>query len=40
MNPEIGVLLQSMSPGDNIDMGKGYDNNDQLHRSSLSQHLI
>ena len=33
MNPETGVL-------DNMDMGKGYDDNDWLHRSSLSQHLM
>jgi len=25
MNPEIGVLLQSMPPGDSMNMGKGYD---------------
>jgi len=25
MNPEIGVLLQSMPSGDSMDMGKEYD---------------
>ena len=40
MNPETGVLLQSMPPGNNIDMGKGYDNDDWLRQSSLSQHLM
>ena len=25
MNPEIGVLLRSMLPGDSIEKGKGYD---------------
>ena len=29
-----------MPPGVNMDMGKGYDDNDQLRRSSLSQHLM
>ena len=33
-------LLQLMPPGDNMDMGKGYDDNDWLHWSSLSQRLI
>ena len=40
MKPETGVLLRSMPPGDSMDMGKGYDDNDQLHRSSLSQRLM
>ena len=35
-----GSLLQSMPPGDNMDMGKGYDDNNWLRRSSLSQHLM
>jgi len=29
-----------MPPGVNMDMGKGYDNNNQLRRSSLSQRLM
>ena len=29
-----------MPSGDNMDMGKGYDDNDWLRRSSLSQHLM
>ena len=29
-----------MPPGVNMDKGKGYDDNDRLHRSSLSQHLM
>ena len=29
-----------MPPGVNMDKGKGYDDNDQLHRSSLSQRLM
>ena len=33
-------MLQSMPPGDNMDMGKGYDDNDRLRQSSLSQHLM
>jgi len=33
-------LLQLMPPGDNMDMGKGYDDDDQLHQSSLSQCLM
>ena len=40
MKPEKGVLLQSMPPGVNMDMGKGYDDDDQLRRSSLSQRLM
>ena len=42
-NREIGKdldMLRSRPPGDNMDMGKGYDNNDQLCQSSLSQHLM
>jgi len=34
------ILLQAMPPGVNMDMGKGYDNNDRLCRSSLSQCLM
>jgi len=26
MNPEMGVLLWSMPPGDSMEKGKGYDN--------------
>ena len=33
-------MLQSMPPGDNMGMGKGYDDNDQLRQSSLSQRFI
>ena len=33
-------MLQLMPPGDNMDMGKGYDDNDWLRRSSLSQRLM
>ena len=40
MNLETGVLLRLMSPGDNMDMGKGYDDNNWLCQSSLSQHLM
>ena len=29
-----------MPPGDNMDMGKEYDDNDQLRWSSLSQRLM
>ena len=29
-----------MPPEDNMDMGKGYDDNDRLCQSSLSQHLM
>jgi len=29
-----------MPPGVNMDMGKGYDNNDWLRRSSISQRLM
>ena len=29
-----------MPPGDNMDMGKGYDDDDQLCWSSLSQRLM
>ena len=37
MKSEKGVLLQLMPPGVNMDMGKGYDDNDQLRHSSISQ---
>ena len=40
MNPETGVLLQSMSPGDSIDMGKGYNDMISCATCSLSQHLM
>jgi len=33
-------VLQSMPPGVNMDMGKGYDDNDWLRWSSLSQRLM
>ena len=29
-----------MPPGSNMNMGKEYDDNDWLRRSSLSQHLM
>jgi len=38
-NREIGKelnMLRSRPPGDNMDMGKGYDDNDRLYQSSLS----
>ena len=34
------ILLQSVSPGDSMDIGKGYDDNNWLYRSSLSQCLM
>ena len=34
------VLLRSMPPGVNMDMGKGYDDDNRLRRSSLSQRLM
>jgi len=40
MNSETGVLLWSMPPGHNMDMGKEYDDDDRLCQSSLSQHLM
>ena len=40
MKPEMGVLLQSMPPEVNMDMDKGYDDNDWLCHSSLSQRLM
>jgi len=40
MNPEMGVLLQSMPPGDNIEKGKGYDDTIGCAASSLSQRLM
>ena len=40
MNPEMGVLLQSMPPEDSMDMGKGYDNMIGYATCSLSQHLM
>ena len=36
MNSETGVLLRSMPPGHNMNMGKGYDDDDWLRQSSLS----
>ena len=33
-------VLWSMPPGDNMDVDKGYDDNDWLRQSSLSQHLM
>ena len=40
MNPEMGVLLQLMPPGDSMDMGKGYDGMIGYAACSLSQHLM
>jgi len=40
MNPETGVLLQSMPPGDSMDMSKGYDNMIGCTTCSLSQRLM
>ena len=40
MNPEMGVLLQSMLPGNSMDMGKGYDDMIGCATYSLSQHLM
>jgi len=37
---ETEKVLQSMPPGVNMDMGKGYDDNDWLRRSSISQRLM
>ena len=37
---KLSEVLRSMSPGDSMDMGKGYDDDDQLRRSNLSQRLI
>ena len=34
------LMLRLMPSGVNMDMGKGYDNNDQLRWSSLSQRLM
>ena len=31
MNPEMGVLLQLVPPGDSMDMGKEYDDDNWLH---------
>ena len=36
----LGYLLRSTPPGVNMGMGKGYDDNDRLRRSNLSQHLM
>jgi len=33
-------MLRSMPPGVNMDMGKGYDDDNWLHWSSLSQRLM
>ena len=30
------MLLQSIPPGDSMNMGKGYEDNDRLRRSNLS----
>ena len=40
MNPEMGVLLQSMPPGDSMDMGQGYDDIIGCATCSLSQCLM
>ena len=34
------LILRSMPPGVNMDKGKGYDDNDRLRHSSLSQRLM
>ena len=34
------LLLRSTPPGCSMDLGQGYDDNDRLCRSSLSQHLM
>ena len=34
------IVLQSIPPGCSIDMGQGYNDDDWLHRSSLSQRLM
>ena len=39
-NPNQAFVLRSMPPGDNMDIGKGYDDNDRLCCSSLSQYLM
>jgi len=40
MNPEMGVLLRSVPPGDSMDMGQGYDDVIGCTACSLSQHLM
>jgi len=40
MNPETVVLLQSMPPGDSMDIGKRYDNMIGCATCSLSQCLM
>jgi len=40
MNPETGVLLQSMPSWDSMDMGKGYDDMIGCAICSLSQCLM
>ena len=40
MKAEKGVLLRLIPPGCSMDLGQGYDDNDRLHQSSLSQHLM
>ena len=40
MNAEMGILLQSMPPGESIDKGKGYDDVIGCTACSLSQHLM
>jgi len=37
---ESTILLRLMPPQVCMDMGKGYDNDDRLRRSSLSQRLM
>ena len=37
---EMMKMLRSTPPGVNMDMGKGYDDNDWLRRSSLSQRFM
>ena len=40
MNLENGVLLQRRPRGCSMDKGKGYDVNDRLRQSSISQRLM
>ena len=40
MKPEMGVLLQLMPLGNNVDLGKGYDDMISYATCSLSQHLM
>jgi len=40
MNLENGVLLHQIPQGCSMDKGKGYDVNDWLYRSSISQRFM